>query len=168
MFGTTGDVPSLIAAVGSANASPGPDTVALAPGCKYALTVVNNNWYGPNGLPAIASDITIEGNGSTISRSAAAPTFRLFFVGADPLSAGTDNYVSPGPGVLTLRNVTLTGGLAKGGDSNGGGGGAGMGGAIFSQGVVTVDHSTITGNTAQGGSAAQQLCRAEWRRDRDR
>ena len=151
--GTTGDVPSLIAAVGSANASPGPDTVALAPGCKYALSVVNNNWYGPNGLPAIASDITIEGNGSTISRSAAAPTFRLFFVGADPLSAGTNNYVSPGPGVLTLRNVTLTDGLAKGGDSNGGGGGAGMGGAIFSQGVVTVDHSTITGNTAQGGSA---------------
>ena len=151
--GTTGDVPSLIAAIGSANSSPGPDTVALGPGCTYTLTAVNNNWYGPNGLPPIASDITIEGNGSTIARSATAPRFRLFFVGADPLSAGTDQYVSPGPGVLTVKQVTLTGGVAKGGDSDGGGGGAGMGGAIFSQGVVTVDHSTIAGNAAQGGSA---------------
>ncbi len=151
--GTTGSVSSLIAAIKSTNASAGPDTVALGSGCTYALTAVDNNWYGPNGLPPIAGDVTIEGNGSTIARSSSAPAFRLFFVGADALSAATMNYVSPGPGVLTLRNVTLTGGLAKGGDSETGGGGAGMGGAIFSQGVVTVDHSTITGNTAHGGAS---------------
>lgn len=33
--------------------------VALSPGCTYTLTAAENNWYGPNGLPAIASDITI-------------------------------------------------------------------------------------------------------------
>ena len=155
--GTTGDVPSLITAINSANSSAGPDTVALGQGCTYTLTALDNNWYGPTGLPPIASDITIEGNGSTIARSASAPHFRLFFVGADPLSAGTNQYVTPGPGVLTLRNVTLTGGLARGGDSDGGGGGAGMGGAIFSQGVVTVDHSTIAGNTAHGGASGNGM-----------
>ncbi len=150
---STGEVSSLVAAINSANSSAGPDTIALGTGCTYSLTAVDNYWYGPNGLPPIASDITIEGNGATIARSASAPHFRLLFVGADPLSAGTDSYVSPGPGVLILRNVTLTGGLAKGGDSDGGGGGGGMGGAIFSQGVVTVDHSTVVGNTALGGAS---------------
>jgi hypothetical protein len=151
--GTTGNAASLVAAIVSANSSAGPDTVSLGVGCVYTLTAVDNFWYGPNGLPEIASTITIEGNGATITRSAKAPGFRLLFVGADPTSLSTSGYVSPGAGVLTLRQVTLTGGLAKGGDSDGGGGGAGMGGAIFSQGSVIVDHSTIVGNTAQGGSA---------------
>ena len=155
--GATGDPDSLVSAIDQANASLGPDTVELGAGCLYLLTDVNNNWYGPNGLPAISSNVTIEGNGATIARASSAPKFRLFFVGADPTSPGTDDYVSPGPGVLTLRDVTLTGGLAKGGDSNAGGGGAGMGGAIFSQGTVTIDRSTLTQNTARGGSAVNAL-----------
>jgi hypothetical protein len=151
--GTTGDVASLSTAINLANSAGGPDTVALGAGCTYTLTAPVVSWYGPDGLPPIVSDITIEGNGGTIARSASAPPFRLFFVGADPTNPSTFNYVSPGAGALTLRNVTLTGGHAQGGNSNGGGGGAGMGGAIFSQGTVVVDRSTLTQNTAQGGSA---------------
>jgi hypothetical protein len=117
------------------------------------LTAADNYWYGPNGLPAIASDITIEGEGATISRAGSAPPFRFFFVGADGTSPRTSEYVSPGAGILTLRNLTLNGGLAEGGDSNKGGGGAGMGGAIFSQGRVAIERSTLTGNVARGGSA---------------
>lgn len=154
--GTTGDPASLVTAINSANAAGGANVVQLGAGCTYTLTVVDNNWYGPNGLPAIASDITIEGNGATIERAATAPRFRLFFVGADIANANTSNYVSPGPGRLTLEDVTLRGGLAKGGNSLVGGGGAGMGGAIFSQGTVIIMASTLTANTAQGGSSGIQ------------
>ena len=134
--GTTGDTASLVSAINDANAAAGADSVLLGAGCLYRLTGVDNNWYGPNGLPPIASDITIEGNGATIARDATAPKFRLFFVGANPMGARAHRTTSAGPGVLTLRNVTLEGGLAKGGDSNQGGGGGGMGGAIFNQGTV--------------------------------
>ena len=148
-----GDSGSFVAAIEAANAAPGPDTVELAPGCVYRFTKKDNNWYGPNALPAIASDITIEGHGAAIARDPTGPTFRLFFVGADPTSPSTVGYVSPGAGVLTLRDVTLTGGFALGGDSFRGGGGAGLGGAIFSQGTVVIERSVLVGNTAEGGSA---------------
>jgi len=153
-FEGTGDANSLRAAIAQTNANgPGADSVTLGPRCRYLLTEVDNHWYGPNGLPPIAGDVTIEGNGSTIERDATKPPFRLLFVGADPASAETPGYISPGPGRLTLRDLTLTGGLAKGGDSNAGGGGAGMGGGIFSQGSVTLDRTLLIGNVAQGGAA---------------
>ncbi|HUH80405.1 MAG TPA: choice-of-anchor Q domain-containing protein [Solirubrobacteraceae bacterium] len=160
--GSTGDVKSLAAAIHSANALTGPDTIQLGSGCTYSLSAVDNYWYGPNGLPAIASDITIEGDRSTIIRAPTAPSFRLLFVGADPSRPDTDHlggegYVSPGAGLLTLRGLTLSGGWAKGGDSNGGGGGAGMGGAIFNQGSLTIERSTLTGNLAEGGSGEDPL-----------
>ncbi len=66
--GATGDVASLVAAIESANANgAGADVVALGSGCTYTLTTPHNNWYGPNGLPPIASDVTIAGNGATIT-----------------------------------------------------------------------------------------------------
>src|SRR3954468_11193599 len=153
--GTIGDVASLKSAISAANvSSPGPDTISLGAGCVYTLTAVDNNWYGPNGLPAIASDITIDGNGATIARSTAlaTPSFRLFFVGADPVSQSTLNYISPGAGTLTLHDLTLTGGLARGGSPGfgGGGGGGGFGGAVFSQGTVVMDRVLLTANTAEG------------------
>ena len=80
----------------------------------------------------------------------------MFFVGADPSSPNTESYVSPGAGVLTLRDVTLTGGMAKGGDAAEGGGGAGMGGAIFSQGTVNIERSTLTKNEARGGASGKE------------
>ncbi len=148
-----GNPDSLVSAIAAANGAPGPDTVELGAGCVYLFQDRQSIWYGPDALPPVASDITIEGNGATIARDRTARPFRLFFVGADATSSDTANYVSPGPGVLTLRDVTLTGGLAKGGDSRRGGGGAGMGGAIFNQGTVVIERSSLVANTAQGGSS---------------
>ncbi len=94
------------------------------------------------------------GNGATIARSTATSTspFRFFFVGANPL---IEDWVSPGAGDLTLSDLTLVGGLARGGDGdNGGGGGAGMGGAIFNVGTVAINSSTIVINVALGGSGS--------------
>ena len=109
---------------------------------------------GPAALPAIASPITIVGNGATIQRVAdiATPPFRLIFVGADAAAADTLAYATPGPGTLTLEDLTLQGGLAKGGDSSNGGGGAGMGGAIYNQGDLALKRVTITNSYATGGA----------------
>src|SRR3954451_21049622 len=62
--GTTGDVPSLIGTVKAANDLVDPDTIELGAGCAYTVTAVDNSWYGPNGLPAISGDLTIEGHGA--------------------------------------------------------------------------------------------------------
>jgi uncharacterized repeat protein (TIGR01451 family) len=159
--GGVGDTAALVSAIVSADSSAGPTTISLASGCTYTFTVPYQGipasplayWYGPSALPAIASSITIDGDGATIQRDPAATAqFRLFFVGANPLSPNTSNYASPGAGNLTLQNITLRGGLARGGSSSSGGGGAGMGGAIFSQGQVSLVRVTLTSNTAQGGS----------------
>lgn len=90
-------------------------------------------WYGPDGLPPIATNIVIVGSppGSTITRSTATgtPPFRLFYIGGGESLA---NYNPPsgltklpGPGALTLVNLTLSNGLAQGGGGDGGGLGAG-------------------------------------------
>ena len=90
--------------------------------------------------------LTIEGptgnSGVTIARSGAAE-MRLFLV----KSAGN----------LTLRNLTLSNGLARGGngqsaDGGGGGGGGGLGGAILNEGILRLESSTFTGNSAIGGA----------------
>jgi hypothetical protein len=117
-----------------------------APSLIYDLTQVDNYWYGPNALPAISADISIEGDGAILQRDSAAstPAFRFFYVsgGFDGLDAGT----------LTLNNLELTNGLAQGGSSNQGGGGLGAGGAIFNQGTLVLNGDTLTGNTAAGAN----------------
>ena len=146
---------ALVDAVSAANSNPGADTITLKAGCTYTLNAVDNYWYGPNGLPPIASEIAIEGNGAVIERGsdpAVATRLRFFYVGADPASAVTKDYNSPGAGKLALRHLTLRNGRQQGGDAGQGGGGAGMGGAIFNQGTLILEGVTLTGNTAQGGS----------------
>jgi hypothetical protein len=142
-----GDAAGLIADINQADAGGG-GTITLAAGSTYALTAIDNNWYGPNGLPPITAAITIVGNGATIERSAApdTPAFRLFYVsGGLELPAGS----------LTLQNMTLMGGLAQGGNGvAGGGGGLGAGGAIFNQGTLNLFGLTLTGNQAIGGNGA--------------
>jgi hypothetical protein len=151
-----GDTEALIDAIEEANQAPNADTIVLGEGgdpCTYELDepAEGAGWYGPNGLPAIASPITIDGNGSTIRRKPSAARFRIFFVGADPLGVRTPGYTSPGAGRLSLRDLTLSGGHAKGGDSRAGGGGAGLGGAIYNQGRLLLERVTVSGNVAHGG-----------------
>jgi Domain of unknown function (DUF4214) len=143
---------SLRAAVASANFQPGPDIIVFAPSLAnqtFDLTSVDlDNDVGPAAL-VISSPITIEGTGQLITRVATA-SFRLF-------------YVTPA-GNLTLDNLTLTNGLAQGGnggnsgtsdassESGAGGGGAGLGGAAYNQGILTLNGCTLSGNQAVGGN----------------
>lgn len=106
----------------------GPDTVSLPTNGEFILTAAHNEQFGPNGLPVIASAVTIEGNGATIRRGPGAPHFRIMAVASS--------------GSLTLRNAILSDGWAYNGDSKGGG--------ILSYGSLDLSDCTISGNTAAG------------------
>jgi hypothetical protein len=150
---TGGAVQELINAINNANSNGDPsNTINLFGGGVYDLTATNNYWYGPNGLPPITSNLTIDGNGATIQRDTKPSTqnFRLFYV-----SGGYSGELPLGS--LTLTNVTLQGGIAQGGDSGFGGGGLGAGGAIFNQGTLNLNGVTVTNNQAQGGGGGVSL-----------
>ena len=97
---------SLIEAIWNANndaasfpdcaAGSGADTIVL-PNANVILSAVDNNSYGPTGLPLITSRITIEGNGATITRQGNAPAFRLMRGG---IGRGRSS------GELTLESLT--------------------------------------------------------------
>jgi len=93
-------------------------------GSTHTLTAVDNGTYGDTGLPVVSSPITIEGNGSTITRDSGAPAFRIFTIN----SAGN----------LTLNETTVSGGVA--GDIGGG--------VLNYAGTATLTHSTVSGNSA--------------------
>lgn len=123
-----------------------PFRIALSPGVTYTLSKVDNYWFGPDALPPISASVTIVGNDATVTRASAPGTraFRFFYVagGRSGMPAGN----------LTLQDLTLSDGLAKGGNGgNSGGAGAGMGGAIFDQGTLALRRVTLSGNRAQGG-----------------
>jgi len=114
-------------------------------GADINLATVGDNTFGPSAL-AVSREVMIVGNstsGMTISRdvNAAATRLRLF-------------YVTP-TGSLTLKNVTLSDGLARGGNGqSGGGGAAGLGGAIVNAGYLHLIASTLSNNTASGGNGS--------------
>jgi hypothetical protein len=143
--GQGGGVITLRDAINIANSRSGADTIVLQANQTYNLDQVDNNWYGANGLPAISSTITIQGNGATLIHSGG-PSFRFFYV-SDPQYGGLP------AGSLTLQGLTLQGGVALGGTSYYGGGGLGAGGAIFNQGTLVLQSTLLTQNTAQGGSS---------------
>ncbi len=120
-----------IAALKAALTAPGaPHIINLAPGGTYTLTTVDNGGYlQPTGLPVIDRNITINGNGATITRSKVAntPIFRLFYI----------SYT----GNLTLNNLTLSNGQTAYYDANGG--------AIFNfGGSATIYNCTFVDNKA--------------------
>jgi hypothetical protein len=167
---------------GGCAAGSGADTIVLPPNSIHTLTEVNNTPGEPNGLPTITSTITIEGNGSTITRDPGAPEFRILEVRSG--------------GNLTLQQTTVSGGRTiqfqdGGGMANDGvlslvnsnvinnyspRGGGGLhndfsatlsltnstvsgnlsadGGGIFNRNNLTVTNSTVSGNsTTQDGVA---------------
>ena len=120
-------------ATGGCSAGSGADTIVLPAGSTHTLTSVNNDTYGPTGLPVISSVITIAGLGSTIARDSTAPDFRILVVS--------------NMGELTLQETTVSGGrsfLVDGGLVENFGGGV----ANF-DGTLTVTNSTISGNTTR-------------------
>ncbi len=124
------NVPDLIDAINEANSNSSPTTIDLAEGCVYTLTAVDNSAtfmfesstfeYGDNGLPQIATPITINGHNATIIRGNSAPHFRFFYV----LEIAS----------LTVNDLTLDNGFADGSYSGGGSAMPGSGGAIFNDG----------------------------------
>jgi hypothetical protein len=115
--------------------------------------VQDQNWYGPDALPAITSNITIEGDGATLQIASGA-NMRFFYVSGGPTFTGG----ALPAGSLELDDLTLEGGTAQGGNGNGGaGGGLGAGGAIFNQGTLTLNSDTLTDNKAIGGNGGAGL-----------
>src|SRR5262245_24946021 len=115
-------------------------------GGTIKLGLDGDDTFGPSAL-YVTSHITMKGmdpSGNaipiTIARDPAEQPVRLRLF--DVAKTGS----------LTLQDLTLTGGLAQGGNFNRGGGGAGLGGAIVNQGTLTLLQDTLTGNKAQGGS----------------
>ncbi len=133
------NVPALIADINAANAAGGANTIKLtAPTISpYVLTAVDNTTAGATGLPVIAANdkLTIVGNGDSIQRSTAAGTadFRLFDVAAGA--------------TLTLKNLTLQGGLSLGT------GVSAEGGAIYNQGTLALSGVIVENNIAQGAAS---------------
>ena len=129
--------------------APAGDTITFAAGLAgqtITLTSVAETTYGPSAL-YVNKPLTIVGltgaSGVTIARGTGAPEMRLLRVGTG--------------GLLTIRNVTISNGFARGttgqsADAGGGGGGGGLGGAIFNEGTLYLDSCTLTGNTAVGGA----------------
>ncbi|MEG3925774.1 Ig-like domain-containing protein, partial [Microcoleus sp. T3_D1] len=154
----------LLWAINQANSTAADDIINLASGSTYTLTALNNTTGGNNGLPVIlattsSGTLTITGNGATITRSGAAPSFRIFNVNSS--------------GNLTLDNLTVSNGLTSAGGSAGGlylnsgaiatinnstfsnNQGLSDGGAIFNgSGQLTINNSTFTANSAQASGAA--------------
>jgi hypothetical protein len=118
-------------ATGGCPAGSDADTIVLPPGSTQTLTEVNNSTYGPTGLPIISSVVTLEGQGSIITRQESyteTSRFRIIAVNST--------------GNLTLNETTVSGGRFPFSydDRFNGGGIANYGGTL------TVLNSTITGN----------------------
>ena len=171
------NVSELIAAINAANSAGGVNTITLAPGKAFTLTTVNNTTDGPNGLPVIAANnnLTIRGNGATISRSKATgtPAFRLFDVApgaslaldsltlANGLVVGDTGMDASGGAILNSAGATLAvkysillNNQVVGGDGAGGLGGFGYGGAVCSDGTANFDGVIFHSNQARGGATA--------------
>lgn len=143
-----------------ANNTAGADTLDLDGSCTYTLDQVNNDGAGdgPNGLPLVTSEITINGYGAKIARGETAPAFRIFHVNANGTLALNDVTISGGllthhtpvtggggiynAGALNLNGCTLTGHSAR----------ALEGGAIFNSGSLYVTNTTISSNIGAVGS----------------
>jgi hypothetical protein len=135
---TAATVSQLIADINASNASHEPNTIALVAGNTFWLTAGYPATNSPDGLPAIAAnnDLTIEGHGATIARSAGTPAFRLFDV------AG---------GALTLKDLTIANGRATGTTLVGPFGPVTVGGGILNtSGQLTLSGVTFTGNQVSG------------------
>ncbi|MEZ4868247.1 MAG: choice-of-anchor Q domain-containing protein [Caldilineaceae bacterium] len=137
------DTAGLYAAIATANGNGAGDTIHLTADCTYTLTGT---------ALEVTNSLTINGNGATIDGNA-------------------QSRVLINEGILTVNNLTITGGAALGqpgsGFENGGGifnsstiylygstvsgnSATGNGGGIFNRSTVNLYDSTVSGNSAAG------------------
>ena len=131
---SSGDVTGLIAAINTANQNGQENTINLEPG-TYTLTTINNEDFGPSGLPSIIGEININGGNAKatiIERDENAPGFRIIHI--------------EDSGKLSINGLTIKGG---GVDVRPGG----AGGGIANGGTLTVTQSVIARNSANAGGA---------------
>jgi len=156
-------------ATGGCSAGSGADTIELESSTTYTLTVANNNADdSDNGLPSITSEITINGNGSTISRDEAAPDFRILhvaetigsltlneltiqngYITADDPFLPLKNFIGSGilnRGTLTINNSTVSGNQIR--NSSTFDGVPTNGGGIWNSGTLTLNYTVVMGNSA--------------------
>lgn len=123
-----GSPASLISAINTGNSAGSAYSICLANSIYTLNAVDNSNPIGANALPVITGDISIIGNGATLTRDVSAPDFRFFRVANGA--------------TLTLENLTLDNGHTSGTSD------AGDGGAIYNDGTLTIVDSIFTGNRA--------------------
>ena len=124
-------------ATNGCDAGSGADEIVLPQDSTIALT---------SALPIVRSEVTLQGNGSTIERDpAAVDNFRILTVEADPGPQRVQNRGVIGPVIssLTVNDVTLS----NGSDEDNQGGGAFCEGA---NNTLTLNNSTISDNTGGG------------------
>jgi hypothetical protein len=130
-------------AIYDANHTAGADVIQFDAGLSGTinLSIVDDTSTGFSSL-LVSSPITIQGNtpGITIARSTTAAEMRLIHVNST--------------GDLTLKSISITGGVVRGtnGVTISDAGGEGRGGAIYNEGHLSVVASTIYANTAFGGN----------------
>ncbi|GEM_PF-3388596 len=156
-YSTAANVAQLIADINYANQNPSTAFTINLTDNTYDFTSANNNTFGPNALPVITGNITINGNGAVLMRDPSLgqnTPFRFFYIsGSQVASPSGAQSTGAGTGSLTLENLTLEDGLAQGSSSGTGGGGLGAGGAILNMGNLTLNGVTLEQNTAAGGSS---------------
>lgn len=134
-----GDSTRLIQAISCANdetLNPGVDLIQLTADSIYTLPGFIFAAPGPIGLPAVSSEIVIEGQNSIIQRDINAPrAFRHFYVFTN--------------GSLNINEVTLQNGLLLGDTSN-----VPDGGSILSAGNLAINNSTFTNNHSDASGSA--------------
>ena len=114
---------ALVAAINTANTSPGPDTLNLASGCTYNMASAHGG--SANALPVITSRIELIGP-AVVTRSSLLGFFRIA-------------EVSPAGDLTLTTSVAFTNGRVLG-----------DGGAILNHGAVTLTVSSLVGNLATG------------------
>lgn len=153
-------------AVDACPAGSGADTIVLAAGATYTLTSAANTTGA--GLPVVDSDITIDGNGATVTRSTApgTPGFRIFTQSAGTLTLdrvtvsngdvpaingqpGIGGGIDNAAGTLIVTDSTISGNRVEPG-----GGVDGRGGGVFVNGPFTLTDSTVSGNVAAGSGGS--------------
>lgn len=136
--------PALVSAVSGAASG---TTLSLAEGCTYVLT---------SAPPAVAKDLTIDGNGATLYRSTAAGTaaFTILTITAGTVTLNRLSFTN-GNGAITVNNLAkliVTGGVFSGNT-------AANGGAINNTAgtVVQVTGASFINNTATGDGGAMYV-----------